>query len=135
MVILKVTRNDLANEKEERRNEQEAFATTKKNLEDEIAKQETEKENVRKTLTAERDALAETNKKEMEALRKNMQKKLQQRYKKEEMKFWRCNRVAKLLMKSKIQIWIHLWSRKKGPPEVSEVQVIAASQMKVITRH
>ena len=53
-----------------RRNEQEAFATTKKNLEDEIAKQETQKENVRKTLTAERDALAETNKKEMEAKKK-----------------------------------------------------------------
>ena len=132
MVILKVTRNDLANEKEERRNEQEAFATTKKNLEDEIAKQETEKENVRKTLTAERDALAETNKKEMEALRKKHAEEIAaaiQEGRNEILAMQQGGEVADDEISAEMNPFM---IKKSGPPEVSEVQVIAASQMKEI---
>ena len=132
MVILKVTRNDLANEKEERRNEQEAFATTKKNLEDEIAKQETEKENVRKTLTAERDALAETNKKEMEALRKKHAEEIAaaiQEGRNEILAMQQGGEVADDEISEEMNPFM---IKKSGPPEVSEVQVIAASQMKEI---
>jgi len=132
MVILKVTRNDLTNEKEERRNEQEAFATSKKNLEDEIAKQETEKENIRKTLTAERDALAETNKKEMEGLRKKHAEEIAaaiQEGRNEILAMQQGGEVADDEISEEMNPFM---IKKAGPPEVSEVQVIAASQMKEI---
>ena len=90
------------------------------------------RKNVRKTLTAERDALAETNKKEMEALRKKHAEEIAaaiQEGRNEILAMQQGGEVADDEISEEMNPFM---IKKSGPPEVSEVQVIAASQMKEI---